>query len=95
MAAAKTTSWLMRRKHSQTREHMEMNALRGIVKDGAGTTLYNHFTELGLAQISVDFLLGTTTTVVQAKVRDAIRAVEDNHLGESMCHIPQGSMAVF
>jgi hypothetical protein len=35
---------LMRRKHAQTREYMEMNALRGIVKDGAGTTLYNYFT---------------------------------------------------
>ena len=45
---------LMRRKHAQTREYMEMNALRGIVKDGAGTTLYNYFTEFGLAQISVD-----------------------------------------
>ena len=26
---------LMRRKHAQTREYMEMNGLRGIVKDGA------------------------------------------------------------
>ena len=32
---------LMRRKHAQTREYMEMNALRGIAKDGAGTTLFN------------------------------------------------------
>ena len=79
---------LMRRKHAQTREYMEMNALRGIVKDGAGTTLYNYFTEFGLAQISVDFLLGTATTIVQAKVRDAIRAVEDNLLGESMIREP-------
>ena len=78
---------LMRRKHAQTREYMEMNALRGIVKDGAGTTLYNYFTEFGLAQISVDFLLGTATTLVQAKVRDAIRAVEDNLLGESMISV--------
>jgi hypothetical protein len=50
---------LMRRKHAQTREYMEMNALRGIVKDGAGTTLYNYFTEFGLEQISVDFAFGT------------------------------------
>ncbi len=28
----------MQRKHAQTREYMEMNALRAIVKDGAGTT---------------------------------------------------------
>ena len=53
---------LMRRKHAQTREYMEMNALRGIVKDGAGTTLYNYFTEFGLAQISVDFVLGAAGT---------------------------------
>jgi len=26
---------LMRRKHAQAREYMKMNALRGIVKDGA------------------------------------------------------------
>jgi len=53
---------LMRRKHAQTREYMEMNALRGIVKDGAGTTLYNYFTEFGLDQISVDFVFGTAGT---------------------------------
>jgi hypothetical protein len=29
----------MRVKHAQTREYMEVNALRGVVKDGAGTTL--------------------------------------------------------
>ena len=68
---------LMRRKHAQTREYMEMNALRGIVKDGAGTTLYNYFTEFGLAQISVDFVLGTAGTNVQGKVREVLRAMED------------------
>ncbi len=78
---------LMRRKHAQTREYMEMNALRGVVKDGAGTILYNYFTEFGLSQIEVDFVLGTATTKVQSKVREAIRAVEDNLLGESMISI--------
>ncbi|WP_415392051.1 major capsid protein [Paracoccus sp. SJTW-4] len=75
---------LMRRKHAQTREYMEMNALRGIVKDGAGTTLYNYFTEFGLTQISVDFLLGTAGTNVQGKVREVLRAIEDNLLGEAL-----------
>ncbi len=78
---------LMRRKHAQTREYMEMNALRGIVKDGAGTTLYNYFTEFGLAQISVDFVLGTAGTNVQGKVRETLRAIEDNLLGESMIRV--------
>jgi len=75
---------LMRRKHAQTREYMEMNALRGIVKDGAGTTLYNYFTEFGLAQISVDFVFGTAGTNIQSKVRTTLRAIEDNLLGETM-----------
>jgi hypothetical protein len=75
---------LMRRKHAQTREYMEMNALRGIVKDGAGTTLYNYFTEFDLAQISVDFVFGTASTNIQSKVRTTLRAIEDNLLGETM-----------
>lgn len=75
---------LMRRKHAATREYMEVNALRGIVKDGAGTTLYDYFTEFGLAQISVDFVLGTNTTNVQNKCRDVLRKQEDNLLGETM-----------
>lgn len=53
---------LMHREHAQTREYMEMNARRGIVKDGAGTTLYNYFTEFGLDQISVDVVFGTADT---------------------------------
>jgi hypothetical protein len=52
----------MRVKHAQTREYMEVNALRGIVKDGAGTTLYNFFTEFSLAQLSTDFVLGIAAT---------------------------------
>jgi hypothetical protein len=74
----------MRVKHAQTREYMEVNALRGVVKDGAGTTLYNYFTEFGLAQLAVDFLLGTATTSVQAKVRTLLRLVEEELKGETM-----------
>ena len=73
---------LMRRKHAQTREYMEMNALRGIVKDGAGTTLYNYFTEFGLEMISVDFVFGTAGTNVQGKVRTVLRAIEDGRVSE-------------
>jgi hypothetical protein len=74
----------MRVKHAQTREYMEVNALRGIVKDGAGTTLYNYFTEFSLVQQSVDFVLGTATTNVQAKVRDVLRKIETELKGETM-----------
>jgi hypothetical protein len=74
----------MRAKHAQTREYMEINALRGIVKDGAGTTLYNYFTEFGLEQQAADFVLGTAGTNIQAKVRDVLRKVETELKGETM-----------
>jgi len=73
----------MRQKHAQTREFMEINALRGIVRDGAGTTLYNYFTEFGISQISVAMALGTDATKVSAKVREVSRNIEDNLLGET------------
>ncbi len=79
-----TQAHRMRAKHAQTREYMEVNALRGIVKDGAGSTLYNYFTEFGLAQLSVDFVLGTAGTNVQGKVRDVLRKVETELKGETM-----------
>jgi len=75
---------LMRNKHAQTREYMEVNALRGIVKDGAGTTLYDYFAEFGLTQTSVDFVLGTTGTKVQSKVRTVVRDIELALKGETM-----------
>jgi hypothetical protein len=74
----------MRAKHAQTREYMEINALKGIVKDGAGTTLYNYFTEFGLAQQASDFLLGASGTSIQAKVREVLRKVETELKGETM-----------
>jgi hypothetical protein len=74
----------MRVKHAQTREYMEINALKGVVKDGAGVTLYDYFSEFGLAQQSVDFALGTATTNVQAKVREVLRKIESELKGETM-----------
>ncbi len=75
---------LMRNKHAQTREYMEINALRGIVKDGAGTTLYDYFTEFGISQQQTDFVLGTSGTKVQQKVRAVLRQIETELKGETM-----------
>lgn len=74
----------MRVKHAQTREYMEVAALRGIVKDGAGTTLYDYFGEFGLGQQATDFAFGTAATNIQAKVREVLRKVETELKGETM-----------
>ncbi|MEW5727231.1 MAG: major capsid protein [Pseudomonadota bacterium] len=74
----------MRSKHAQTREFMEVNALKGIVRDGAGSTLYDYFAEFDLSRQQVDFALGTAATNVQGKIRDVLRKVETELKGETM-----------
>jgi hypothetical protein len=55
----------MRAKHAQTREYMEINALRGIVKDGPASSSTT-ISMIGLAQQSVDFVLGPPTRTCRA-----------------------------
>lgn len=74
----------IRQKHAQTLEYMRVNSMRGILKDGAGTTLNNFFTEWGVSQQTVDFVFGTATTDILGKIRSALRMVEDELKGESM-----------
>lgn len=47
-----------------------MDVLRGILRGGAGSPLCNDFTEFGLAQISVDFVLGSAGTNVPVTLVD-------------------------
>lgn len=72
----------MRMKHAITLEHLRMGALKGIVLDADASTLFNWYTEFGITQKIVDFVLGTATTNVQAKCREVSRHIDDNLLGE-------------
>lgn len=74
----------MRRKHAITLEHMRWGALRGTILDYDGSTLLNLYTEFGVAQNSVDFVLGTAGTDVPAKIREVTGFAEDNLNGETM-----------
>jgi len=74
----------MRARHDQTLEWKRMGALKGIVTDGAGTTLANLFTTFGISQVSVDFVLGTATTDILAKCAAVINQIEDNLKGDVM-----------
>ncbi|WEJ33870.1 major capsid protein [Devosia sp. SD17-2] len=78
---------VMRRKHAITLEHMRMGALRGEILDSDGSSLLNLFTEFGVSQKSVDFVLGTTGTDVKAKAREVVSYMEDNLEGETMSGI--------
>jgi hypothetical protein len=77
----------MRNKHAITLEHLRMGALKGIILDADGSTLYNLYTEFGIVQKTVDFKLGTTTTDVPGKCREVVRHIEDNLKGEVMSNV--------
>ncbi|MGE0723967.1 MAG: major capsid protein [Alphaproteobacteria bacterium] len=74
----------MRMKHGQTLEFMRVNALRGQLRDGAGSVLYDWHAEFGISQKTVDFALGSAGTEVQEKCREVVRHVETNLRGETM-----------
>lgn len=76
-----------RSKHDITLEFMRAGALAGVVKDGAGTTIYDYFDEFTITQKTVDFVLGTSTTNIGAKCREIARHIEDNLMGDVMTGI--------
>ena len=69
-------------KFSITLEHMRMGAVKGIILDADGSTLFNLYTEFGISQKSINFALNVTTTDVAAKCRELLRHIEDNLKGE-------------
>ncbi len=72
----------MKNKHDITTEWLRMGALKGIILDADGSTLYNLYTEFGIAQNEVDFVLGTAATDVPEKCRAVLRLIDDNLKGE-------------
>lgn len=71
----------------QTREHLRAGALKGIILDADGSTLYNLYTEFGIVAKTVDFALDDDETDVGAKCREVKRHIETNLKGESMTGI--------
>ena len=72
----------MRGSHAITEEHMMMGALKGIILDADGSTLFNLYTEFSITQKTIDFALDVDTTDVTSKCREVIRHIEDNLQGD-------------
>ena len=77
----------MRAKHGITLEHLRMGALKGVILDSDGSTLYDLYSEFGITAKSVSFALSTNTTEVLTKVLEVKRHIEDNLRGEFMSGI--------
>ncbi|GHU08278.1 hypothetical protein AGMMS50225_06620 [Betaproteobacteria bacterium] len=71
-------------KHAITLEHLRMGALKGIILDADGSTLYDLFDEFDITPQTIAFDLATATTNVKAKCLTTLAAVEDNLKGEFM-----------
>jgi hypothetical protein len=77
----------MRNKHAITLEHLRMGALKGVILDADGSTLYNLYTEFDITPKTVNFALTTNTTEVLLKILEVKRHIEDNLRGEFMTGI--------
>lgn len=65
-----------RQKQDITREHLRAGALRGAIIDADGSTILDLFTEFGVAEKVVDFVLGTAGTDVRLKSLEVARHME-------------------
>lgn len=64
--------------HKLTLEYHRIGAIKGVILDADGsTTILNLFTEFGVTQNTLDFVLGTDTTVILLKVLSVKRTIED------------------
>ncbi len=70
-----------------TREYLRAGALQGQVKDADGTVLSNLFTEFGITQKMVDFVLGTSATDIGGKAAEVSRHIRTNLRGDVMTGI--------
>jgi hypothetical protein len=73
----------IRQNHAWTLEFARAQAITaGTVYSPNGTVSQNWNTEFGVTRVSVDFLLGTGTTEVLAKIETGIAQIQDNTGGE-------------
>lgn len=84
----------MRNKHAITLEHLRMGALKGIILDADGSTLYNLYTEFDITPKTINFALGSATTNILGKCLELKRHLEVNLKGEvsngAHCFVSEG-----
>lgn len=79
----------LRRNHAVTLEAARAYAITtGAIYAPSGTIVNNYYTTFGITRKEIDFVLGTTTTEVPAKIEEAIAHIMDSQLsGESVSSV--------
>jgi hypothetical protein len=68
----------MRQDHEVTHEYHRIGAIKGVILDADGaTTLLDIYNAFGIAQTSVDFLLGTPATSIKGMIESVKRSIQD------------------
>lgn len=77
----------IRNNHDITLEYLRMGALKGLILDGNGTTLYDLYDVFGFNKVTVDFLLGTAGTDIIDKCNQVFQSIASNLKGETMSRV--------
>ena len=77
----------MKNKHDLTHEWLRMGALKGLILDADGSTLFDLYSEFGITKKTISFALGTATTDVRAKCLAVKRWIQKNLQGERMTSV--------
>ncbi|MFH2126557.1 MAG: major capsid protein [Pseudomonadota bacterium] len=70
-----------------TYEFLLCGALKGVLEDAEGGTIYNWYTEFGITAKTVAFVLSNPETNVAAKCKTVSRHIEDNLMGDTMTRV--------
>ena len=68
----------MRRAWDMTTEYLKLQAIKGLAKSPDGVTMFDAFTEFGVSQTTIDFVLGTSSTNVDGKIATLKRGIATN-----------------
>lgn len=71
-----------RNAHGITEEHLLAGAISGVIKNEAGSVIYNLFDFFGVTKKTIDFELSNTALDVRAVCMSVVRWIEDNLEGD-------------
>ena len=74
----------MRNKHAITLEYLRMGALKGVIENSNGSTIYDLYAEFGIQKKIIDCALNNAGTDVLGKTLEMKAWIEDHLFGETM-----------
>lgn len=77
----------IRANHDITLEFLRMGALKGLILDGNGTTLYDLYNVFDINKVTVDFTLSTDATDIISLCDQVFQSVAKNLKGETMSRV--------